>query len=384
MYRYSFQTVKCHLPDINIQTKKESSISVLNTTYSKLLEQNKNKIDIYYDSNLWDKTKKIINPYEMIYITNKKIRYRSISTFEPLSRSFFKMIEMSNIYLSKYSLKNIKEKVRTLHLAEGPGGFIEGWRYYRDYYKNDVLYGITLISDSKEIPSWKKSINFLRNNPQIKISYGNDGTGDLYNYKNINYLATRLGNNSIPIITGDGGFDFSVGYNNQEMYASKLIFSQIITALKCQSIGGTFIVKFFDINNLLTLDLLFLLQCCYRRIEIYKPYTSRVANSERYIICIDYKKMDSYYLDKLLSILIIWNALPDGLIIDRIFKEIPIKFYNYIDKINWSIIKQQVDYINKTIEIINNKHSSSWYYTNEITQNNNAYRWCIENKIPYK
>ena len=60
---------------------------------------NKNKIDRYYDSNLWDKTKKIINPYELVYITNKKTRYRSVSTFEPLSRSFYKMIEMSHLFL---------------------------------------------------------------------------------------------------------------------------------------------------------------------------------------------------------------------------------------------------------------------------------------------
>ena len=90
MYRYSFTTVKCQLPDIVLKTSTENGMSVLNPTYSKLLEENKNKIDIYYDSNLWDKTKKIINPYEMIYITNKKIRYKSISTFEPLSRSFLK------------------------------------------------------------------------------------------------------------------------------------------------------------------------------------------------------------------------------------------------------------------------------------------------------
>lgn len=384
MYRYSFKCVEQKFPDINITTINESNVSILNETYSKLLTQNKNKIDIYYDSNLWDKTKKIINPYEMIYITNKKTRYKSISTFEPLSRSFFKMIEMSTIFLKEYNLKHKRDKIRTLHLAEGPGGFIEGWRFFRNYYKDDVLYGITLISDNKEIPSWKKTSYFLKNNPQIKLSYGIDGTGDLYNYKNINYLASRLGDHSIPIITGDGGFDFSVGYNNQEMYASKLIFSQIITALKCQSLGGTFILKFFDINNLLTLDLLFLLQCSYDTIEIYKPYTSRVANSERYIICINFKGIDDYYLDRLMSILIIWNQLPERTVINRIFNEVPTKFYNYINKINWNIIKQQVEYINKTISIINNKYTAGWYYNNEIQQHKNAYQWCADNNIPFK
>ena len=382
MYRYSFNSVEYKLPNIKISTTNINSVSVLNNFYSKLLTDNKNKIDRYYDSNLWDKTKKIINPYELVYITNKKTRYRSVSTFEPLSRSFYKMIEMSHLFLKDY--QKMKGKIRTLHLAEGPGGFMEGWRYFRNYAKDDILYGITLISNDKEIPSWKKTNFFLKMNPQIKLVYGQDGRGDLYNKDNINYLGTRLGNNSIPIITGDGGFDFSVSYNSQELYASKLLFGQILSALKCQEIGGTFILKFFDMNNLLTLDFLFLLQCSYNKITIYKPYTSRVANSERYIVCSNFKGIDQYYLDKLISILTIWNLLPEDVILDRIYNNIPETFYRYINKINSFIIKQQVEFINKTINIINNKYDSNWYQNNENYQLDNAYNWCVSNNIPYK
>jgi 23S rRNA U2552 (ribose-2'-O)-methylase RlmE/FtsJ len=382
MYKYSFNSVEYKLPNIKVETKNKSSVSILNNFYNKLLNENKNKIDKYYDSNLWDKTKKIVNPYELVYITNKKTRYKSVSTFEPLSRSFYKMIEMSNIFLEDY--KNLKDKVRTLHLAEGPGGFIEGWRYFRNYNKDDTLYGITLISKNIEIPSWKKTNMFLKNNPQIKIIYGKDGRGDLYNYQNINYLGIRLGLNSIPIITGDGGFDFSVSYNQQEVYASKLLFGQILSALKCQKIGGIFILKFFDMNNLLTLDLLFLLQCVYSSINIYKPYTSRVANSERYIICNDFKGIDSNYLDRLISVMVLWNSLDDNITIDRIYNNLPINFYSYINKVNSFIIKQQVEYINKTINIINNDYDSKWYQKNEDYQLDNAYKWCSHNNIPFK
>ena len=289
---------------------------------------------------------------------------------------------MSHLFLKDY--QKMKGKIRTLHLAEGPGGFMEGWRYFRNYAKDDILYGITLISNDKEIPSWKKTNFFLKMNPQIKLVYGQDGRGDLYNKDNINYLGTRLGNNSIPIITGDGGFDFSVSYNSQELYASKLLFGQILSALKCQEIGGTFILKFFDMNNLLTLDFLFLLQCSYNKITIYKPYTSRVANSERYIVCSNFKGIDQYYLDKLISILTIWNLLPEDVILDRIYNNIPETFYRYINKINSFIIKQQVEFINKTINIINNKYDSNWYQNNENYQLDNAYNWCVSNNIPYK
>jgi 23S rRNA U2552 (ribose-2'-O)-methylase RlmE/FtsJ len=382
MYKYSFNSVEYKLPNIKVETKNKASVSILNNFYNKLLNENKNRIDKYYDSNLWDKTKKIINPYELVYITNKKTRYKSVSTFEPLSRSFYKMVEMSNIFLKDY--KNLKDKVRTLHLAEGPGGFIEGWRYFRNYNKDDTLYGITLISKNIEIPSWKKTNMFLKNNPQIKLIYGKDGRGDLYNYQNINYLGTRLGLNSIPIITGDGGFDFSVSYNQQELYASKLLFGQILSALKCQKIGGIFILKFFDMNNLLTLDFLFLLQCVYSSINIYKPYTSRVANSERYIICNDFKGIDSNYLDRLISIMVLWNSLDDIITIDRIYSNLPMNYYSYINKVNSFIIKQQVEYINKTINIINNDYDSKWYQKNEDYQLDNAYKWCSYNNIPFK
>jgi len=292
------------------------------------------------------------------------------------------MIEMSNVFLKDY--KDLKEKSRTLHLAEGPGGFIEGWRYFRNYAKDDTLYGITLISKNIEIPSWKKTNAFLKDNPQIKIVYGKDGRGDLYNHENINYLGNRLGLNSIPIITGDGGFDFSVSYNQQELYASKLLFGQILSALKCQRVGGIFILKFFDMNNLLTLDFLFLLQCVYSSINIYKPYTSRVANSERYIICKDFKGIDLNYLDRLISVMVLWNSLDDNITIDRIFYNLPINYYSFINKMNSFIIKQQVEYINKTINIINNNYDSKWYKKNEDYQLDNAYKWCSNNNIPYK
>ena len=50
----------------------------------------------------------------------------------------------------------------------------------------------------------------------------------------------------MDIITGDGGFDFSVDFNMQEELAQKLIYSQIIIGFAMLKKGGTFICKFFD------------------------------------------------------------------------------------------------------------------------------------------
>ena len=50
----------------------------------------------------------------------------------------------------------------------------------------------------------------------------------------------------MEFITADGGFDFSIDYNQQEFLAQKLIFAQVIMAISLQKIGGSFVCKFFD------------------------------------------------------------------------------------------------------------------------------------------
>ena len=404
MYKFIIPNKSTYLLDIKVQTfgnttnknKKEIEknkilpIQVLNLEYTNLLNNTKDRIDKYYTNNTWDKMKKIINPYELIYITNKKYRYRSLSFFEPLSRSYYKMIEMSHLFLKDYYINSIlgigldkMKGVNSLHLAEGPGGFVEGWRYFREANPDDRLYAITLLSGNKEIPSWKKTDNFLKFHPEVKILTGLDGTGNLYKSENIKYIINRLGEHTMELITGDGGFDFSIGYNIQEQYASKLIYSQVLIALKCQKKGGTFICKFFDTNNKFTIDILYLLQCLYKTMYVYKPYTSRVANSERYIVCCNYlNKINDIYWNKLLSILVMWEENKD-IEINTILNGIPIGFMNLLSRINYNTIQLQIKYINDTIDLIENNKTDQWYNENKEKQNELALSWCIEYKIPY-
>jgi len=56
----------------------------------------KNKLSIIKVE--WDNVKKITNPYELIHITNIKKYNNSIALKEPVSRSYFKMIEILNKY----------------------------------------------------------------------------------------------------------------------------------------------------------------------------------------------------------------------------------------------------------------------------------------------
>lgn len=361
----------------------------------------KNEIDKYY-KNEWDIVKKITNPFEMIYLTNKQHKMYSLSLYEPISRSYFKMIEMMNTFF--YKLKSAK-KLKTLHLAEGPGGFIEGMINFRNDYistknKKDTLYGITLISNDSNIPGWNKNNKFLNKQTNVNLLTGVDNKGDLYNIHNHLYLIDKFKKHSIDFITGDGGFDFSNDYNLQEENALKLIYSQIILTLSLLKKNGSFICKLFDTYNELTKEVLFLLFLRFEKVIIYKPFTSRIANSERYIICKNYNPISTSQIFELLNVLNIWNKI-DKLNEINNFKKIKIRqifniqkdtllehqynyFKNQIEIINKIFEKKQIQNIKKTINIIKYRPRYKWYKTQSNIQIKTAAAWCKKFNVPYR
>ena len=94
----------------------------------------------------------------------------------------------------------------------------------------DTYYGITLINNDKQVPNWRKMDNLLKKCPNIKITYGKDNTGDLYNHENLKYCINKF-KNSMDIITADGGFDFSNNFDDQESCVFRLIFTKLPTRL---------------------------------------------------------------------------------------------------------------------------------------------------------
>jgi len=377
-------------PTILIQTGCDNDYSIRNHEEMEKLKKHKNQIDSIYDSKDWDTAKKITNPYELVYVSSRKSKMISIAKYEPLSRSYFKLWEILHDYFlnpkyeNNYKLITNKNKIKIAHIAEGPGGFMEAIINFRKKYINkqynilnikDDIYGITLKSTDKEIPGWKKATNFLRRNNNITITYGQDGTGDIYKTENIKFFQNRVGYNSVDIITADGGFDFSIDFNRQEFLAQRLIFCEIVTAISVQKIGGCFICKFFDTYSILTIKFIYLLQCLYNDIHITKPLTSRPANSEKYVIACQFKGIDSAKLNRLYNIIDQWDHINiSGKQVIDIFEEtIPEEFAKEIDKYNTYSAQGQTEYITKTLSQVN-KRNQVYNIMNE--QNINALQWC--------
>ena len=133
-------------PDSNPECKLHTGLS-LNGYLNNVKQQINDNCDD------WDHIKRYTNPYEFIH-TNIPNSKNSISKLKPISRSFYKMVELTNILhlLDEFNDTHIN----TFHLAEGPGGFIEAMTYMRKN-ENDKYYGMTLINDDPNVPGWKKS-----------------------------------------------------------------------------------------------------------------------------------------------------------------------------------------------------------------------------------
>ena len=276
----------------NLENNLESKDLLLCNSLHHYLLILKQSIDEYYE--YWDIMKKITNPYEYIHtiVPNHKC---SLCKYKPLSRSFFKMIEMINTF----DFLTDRNPIQSFHLAEGPGGFIEAFNYKR---KNpaDIYYGMTLINDNSNIPSWKKASHILNSNKNIKLEYGASKNGDLFLKENLIYCNKKYAK-SMDYITGDGGFDFSSDFNNQEDISFKLILSQIFYALIMQKKGGHFVLKIFDVFKIKTVEVIYLLCNLYENVFIFKPNTSRSANSEKYIICRNYKNNNKRIISNIIE-----------------------------------------------------------------------------------
>ena len=126
---------------------------------------------------------------------------------------------------------------------------------------------------------------------------------------------------------------------------------------------------------------------CFKEVHIYKPETSRPANSEKYLICLYYRNnLTTSILKKLLNIINNWTKLSESLnstesIIFDNFK-INKEFIHKMDEYNKKYIETQIFYLNSTIELSKNKIQKENYYNIIHNQVLNAINWCNKYDIP--
>ena len=345
----------------------------------------------------WDTFKKYTNPCEYIH-TMVPFKKKSVAKNKPISRSYFKMIELLHIFpifpVGKSSSHS--HSISTFHLAEAPGGFIEAiGRTRRDSCTGnmDRYYGMTLLDQTDTtVPTWKKG-DFMHDfSANVLLENGVDGTGNILSLDNFVDICSPeskkeyVGN--MDIVTGDGGFDFSTDFNQQEIAIGKLLFAQIAYAACLQKRGGSFVLKIFDSFMAHTVDLIYLLTTMYEKVYIVKPQTSRYANSEKYLVCMgflhDNKRVYPYF-HACFRDMVLQNE--ENLCKKEMGRFMKIRpsflFLQKMEEYNAIYAQKQMMNIQYTITLIESKNKHEKIENLIQTNVQKSTNWCIKYGVPY-
>ena len=389
------------IENIKLEWKLKKQSLLFKNDYEEISKK-KEEIDSLENNEIWDKMKKIGNPYELIYTTyHRKKKNDSISKYIPLSRSYFKMWEIYHNYpiIQTFPLNTT---FHFAHLAEGPGGFMEASYNYLQYLRNkdknnlkkekcnDIYEGITLKPHNEYVPDWNKIKKIFGKETNINVNYGN-----LYIYEDALEYIKKFEIDKAHIVTADGGFDYSSDFNGQELNSCQIIYSEVVIALKILIEKGTFICKVFDLFSVPMIRILDILQRNFEYMYIYKPESSRPANSEKYIICMNFlNKISENHKDELLYNIKRWNNMIESkneiykkeYFIDIVNIKSRSQLIHELNIYNKNYLNYQKKSLNKILDIAKNNPSSiidkKEYDILIKTQVQNAYNWCIKYNIP--
>ena len=317
-----------------------------------------------------------------------------------LSRAYLKLWEMI-IY---FDLIEDTEQFTSAHIAEGPGSFVQATIMYRELQeklkkikscKKDKYYVVTMYSDNEHLQIQKDFINNYSKESSKRLHVletisttslnkfeqeggggSEKGDGDITKLNTIKLFGgsgkTKGFAENADLVTADGGFDWK-NETLQEQEAYKLIFGQIVTALKVQKNNGHFVLKVFESYTPITLKLIEILNSVYKEVYICKPFTSRSSNSEKYVVCKGFikKNVTSKFMTQLESLVDKLEKNVNFNVVDLFTTyTIPENIYNNYRLINNELMKVQY-------HTINNIHA----FANLETKNGKEYYEYLDKQV---
>ena len=341
----------------------------------------KQQIEALDASGEWEFLKRSSNPYELVFSQSQDTRIpSSVSNLRPLSRSFFKMIEILAV-LDFFKRHSDGHNFRSSHVCEGPGGFIEALLYMSE--KNSLSLqdatAMTLRPTKSNIPGWKRATHFLQKSPMVNVIYGSDNTGDITVPQNQTAFLDRTAG-KCSIFTADGGFDFSEHYGTQEQEVFPLLVSSSIIGLQTMKMGGDFVLKLFDTELKCTKDLIAILAYCFDSWTLYKPGLSRPCNAEKYFLGRGCRVVPRWILRTLYDMRDMSNA--GHSCIGQIFSALPKHIVCDIETIQREHLDRQIGALEHAIVSKNEWNASPSTVWSAIHDRSVA--WCKQFQIPLK
>lgn len=272
---------------------------------------------------------------------------------EIVTNAWLKMYELCCKYLDPI-LKD-GGVLESFHLAEAPGNFLLAINHYIKVNYPDIRWTWTAntynVKFYKNTKYFEDKYNIAKQYPH-KWDYGCDKDGDITSHFNIAEYEKKYKNNNIKFITSDAKcVKKEIDFNNEELINIPVQVGQILNGLFLLKKGGTMILKHFTFLEAQSVCLLLLVKIYFEKVFIVKPISSKPANSETYLVCVNYKKYPTIHQkNKLLNYMNYIRNLNNKDGCPTLFKNcIPVKLLNEIINISEKLCETQIKYINKNL-----------------------------------
>ncbi|KFV66120.1 Cap-specific mRNA (nucleoside-2'-O-)-methyltransferase 2, partial [Dryobates pubescens] len=191
-------------------------------------------------------------------------------------------------------------ELNSVHLCEAPGAFVASLNHYLKSHQvpcawnwvatslnpyHEANDSLTMIADDRLIA-----------NTLPRWYFGPDDTGDVMSPEHLAGLQSLVGSAAaVHLVTADGSFDCQGNPGEQEALVCPLHYCEAVTALLLLGAGGSFVLKVFTLFQHCSANLLFLLNCAFQEVHVFKPATSKAGNSEAYAVCLRYLGRESVH-----------------------------------------------------------------------------------------
>jgi len=339
------------LPKINnrITIAENKNINEMKPYISKTLinyyDELKKEIILLCDSSSdnsetdYDNIIKIVNPYEYIFSKVPGSNF-SVSKLKPKSIMFYDLLEI----------------FQTLNLL--------------NLFNFDIMNSLIV---GKNYEDSLECLEILREN------YNEDKFFCFYEYNSTFYSLIEKTKFNFIIYEIDNCQDLN-------QYCINLV-EILIIILKFLKENSFVILKIDNIFYKPIIDVVYILCSFFEKINIIKPTTSNIINSDKYII-LQNLKLNHYSFDVINNYIILLNNIISNYnknlnIHNIVDSEIPYYFLNKIDDINIIIGQQQLEALNQIINILKNKNKNDKIECLKKNCIEKSINWCEKYKIPY-
>jgi len=320
----------------------------------------KKEIDLFHHFNAekekyYNQITRFIDPFGHF----RKVMQPRVFPVKAMTNAWLKCWEIIN----EFNLLPLQGHSNVFCNAEFPGAFIYAIHHYiqtktkstYDWYANSLYPsddGNSILGDEFGL--------YARYKEKWLMTNEKDNNGDVTNPTIIQRIQDKCGH-SIDLYTSDIGIglDYST-FEKQEQIEALLQLGQLLCGLSTLRKGGHLVCKQFMFFSPFSMSMMYLASECFDEFTIFKPQTSRPANSEMYIIGKGFKgyhEIESIYT-QLMQLLVTWNDMKEEERMSNYIVPIPEHVYLTMYLALHRIYKRQIQYIKNNITTVSELYPS--------------------------